>query len=52
MDTIEKTLDLALQKGAEFVDVRIFKGEETRIYTENNTAKMGGAVIYDWEQTI
>ena len=47
MDTIEKTLELALQKGAEFIDLRVFKGEETRIYTENTTAKAGGAIIYN-----
>lgn len=47
MNIIEKALDSALQKNADFIDVRIFKGKETRIYVENGTTKTGGALIYD-----
>lgn len=47
MDIIDKTLELALQKGAEFVDMRLFKGKETRIYVENNSTKAGAAIIHD-----
>ncbi|MBU7015812.1 MAG: TldD/PmbA family protein [Theionarchaea archaeon] len=44
---IEKALELAIEKGADFVDVRVFKGRETRIYVENGTTKTGGAIKYD-----
>jgi len=47
MEIIEKSLNLAIQRGAEFVDVRLFKGKETRIYTENLTSRMGEAIIHD-----
>ncbi len=46
-DVIEKAVEMALQKGADFADVRVFKGRETRINIENDETKVGGAVICD-----
>jgi TldD protein len=44
---IEKALELAVERGADFVDVRVFRGRETRIYVENGMTKTGGAIKYD-----
>ena len=47
MDIIDEAIELALRKGAEFVDVRVLRGKETHIHVENGETKIGGALICD-----
>lgn len=46
-DIGEKTVEFAIREGAEFADMRLFRGRETRISVESGEVKAGGAVICD-----
>jgi TldD protein len=44
-DKVEEALELALKEGADFADVRISNGTETRIHLHNGTKETAGALI-------
>ena len=44
---ITEAIELALQKGADFADVRIFRGKETHIHVQNGKTQIGGALTCD-----